>query len=123
MDVKQVIKKTQSDLSKLKSKYPTKIPVIVNYLENNKTKKIIKLLSEKDNTPARLLLILRDKVDIKSQEGVFLFYDDKNGMTVCPNINDSIDSLKMDILVFTMIKENVFGDEQEKKNGCCWIVI
>ena len=123
MDIKQIISKTKTDLPKLRAKYPSKMPVIVNYTEDGKTKKIIKLLSEKDNTSARLLLILREKVQIQANEGVFLFHEDKDGNISCPNINLSIDTLDKEIVIFTMVKESVFGDEEEKKNNCCWIVI
>ena len=118
MSYQEVITKTRHDITKLRLKYPNKIPIIIKYED-----RVIKMLSDKENTISTILLILREKIKLNNSEAIFLFHQDSKGNVSCPSMNTEINELKEDMIAFTLMKENVFGDEDDKKKNNMWTLV
>jgi hypothetical protein len=104
----------------LKEKYPDRIPLMI--IDENKKNKPLKLLVPSDITIMNVLLIIRKRVQISQEEGIYLFaniYKNQNDTKVkesllC-NSSETIsyvyNNCKDDdgMLYMTYYKENVFG--------------
>lgn len=106
---KTMIKK---EVSVIKEKYPTYIPIIVRTKETEMLTKR-KFLVSGDITVGQFMTILRKKMErLKQSEAVFLFIND----TVIPPASTFLQTLyanhkdpETDMLFITACKENTFG--------------
>ncbi len=105
-------------IKELKNKYPDRIPLMIT--DENKKLKPIKLLVPSDLSVMNVLIIVRKRIQIGSEETIFLFantYTKNNKIKesfLC-NSSESISTIynkyKDDdnMLYLTYCKENVFG--------------
>ena len=100
------------DAEKILSKYPDKIPVIIQPNNNNNLKSLpkSKYLINKDYTLAQVLLLIRKKLEIKPETGIFMFV---NGVLI-PNSNVLSDVYSQhksedSFLYIKYTTENTFG--------------
>ena len=73
---KNTFEERRAEYERINNKYPTKIPVIIEREKNCVDLKQIdkiKFLIPKDITMGQLLYIVRTRVDLKPEKGLFLF--------------------------------------------------
>jgi hypothetical protein len=101
----------------LKEKYPNRIPIFIS--DNNKKNKPIKLLLQIDMTISNILCIIRKRIELKSNESIYLFINkylkNKIKKQILCNPTDSILTLynkykdEDDMLYIVYCNENTFG--------------
>lgn len=104
----------------LKEKHPDRIPLMI--IDENKKNKPLKLLVPSDLTIMNVLLIIRKRVQLNQEEGIYLFADiyknqndNKMKESVLCNSAETVSNIynkcKDDdgMLYMTYYKENVFG--------------
>lgn len=122
MDIESIIKKTRADIGAMKVKYPSKIPLLIKYKDEKKDK-IIKILSENDNTVSTIMLVLREKLKLKPEEALYIFHDKGKDGIECPSMNAVLSTLDENLIILTLLKENTFGDAEDIKKNNAWSVI
>jgi len=107
-----------NDFENLMSKYPNYIPVIIECDgELNNTLKKKKYMITYDDNAGHLLQIIRCKITLNQQQGLFMFY---NNVLICPsdNIGELYKKYKIqnkitrdndNFFYITLKYENVFG--------------
>ena len=104
----------------LKEKHPDRIPLMI--IDENKKNKPLKLLVPSDLTIMNVLLIIRKRVQINQEEGIYLFAniyknqnDNKIKESVLCNSSETVLTVYNNckdedgMLYMTYYKENVFG--------------
>tara|TARA_Y100001970_G_C14258047_1_gene877069 strand:+ start:1949 stop:2245 length:297 start_codon:yes stop_codon:yes gene_type:complete len=94
---------------KLRLAHPDKIPVIV---KNNKTKETMKYLVQERISLCQFLLILRKKINLSEEEGLYIYANDHVLIDMTfpmIEIYNRHKNEKDGLLYLTITGENVFG--------------
>ena len=94
---------------KLRAAHPDKVPVIV---KNNKTKETMKFLVQQDISLSQFLFILRKKIELSQEEGLYIYVNDHALIDMLFPMREIYDLHKNEkdgLLYLTMAGENVFG--------------
>lgn len=104
--------KRKSESSKIKLKYPDRIPIIVEKYKSSNVADIDKnkYLAPKDMTIGQFTYIIRKKIKLKSNEALFITINNKS-MTSSNLLSDiyELDHDEDDFLYIVYSSENTFG--------------
>jgi len=95
--------------TKLKEKYPTRIPIIFTCTKNIELSKS-KMLIPEESTIAQVMTVLRKYITINKSEALFLFINNKipSSAEILSSIYEENKNAD-DLLEITITKENTFG--------------
>lgn len=96
----------------IKTKYPDRIPVIVNFPSNkNHSQTIFKFIIVKSMSYAHFIVVLRKRINISSREALFLQLDNGLMLTHTNTLGETYNTYKNenDMLILNLNKENTFG--------------
>ncbi len=101
---------TYKDVMKVLRKYPDKIPIYVQVVNNLPTLKETKFIVPKHLTIGEFLFICRKRLTLSPEQGIFIFFNNKLYST-SKTIQEIYDENKLDsgLLVATVSGENTFG--------------
>lgn len=107
-------------IKELKEKHPDRVPLMIT--DENKKNKPLKLLVPSDLTIMNVLVIIRRRIQLNQEEGIYLFADkyknkndNKQKESVLCNSSETVSSIYYNckdddgMLYMTYYKENVFG--------------
>jgi len=103
--------KEKYEFNRLRTKYPNKIPVIIDSDLLTKTK----FLTPLDITVSQFLFVVRKKLkEVHSNEALYIFFKTKNGKQVLKPGNHTLENVFNEcnpnhFLYATLQKENTFG--------------
>ena len=99
--------------SKILTKYPDRIPIIVSRSKNSTLPELekSKFLVPSDLTLGQFQTVLRKRIKLADTEAIFIFINDTKLCTGSDNISNLYDENKDDdgFLYITYCSENVFG--------------
>lgn len=106
-------------------KHPDRIPIIVERDPNNKNMPVIdrcKYLVPKDFSMGQLLYVVRKRIKIKPEEGLFFFVG--NSLVATSSLLSELYSKNKDIdnfLYINYVGESTFGGKKKKKEKTEWV--
>ena len=113
---KFTLEQRSAESKKIITKYPSKIPIIIEASKSCTLNPISKnkFLVPEDLTLGQFLNIVRKRIELDSKDALFVFINDKTLPATSANINQLYNDHKDEdgFLYMTYCNENTFGDRK-----------